>query len=115
MGRSPGLKSPHITARELLTPDEMAQVDAASPALGVPGYRLMENAGRAVARAIQARMPPCRTLVVCGPGNNGGDGYVVARLLAQEGWPVSLAALAPPRTGSDAARAEARWRGGNVA
>src|ERR1700722_13410986 len=116
MGRSPGLKSPqnHKDPRELLTPDEMAQVDAASPGLGMPGHRLMENAGRAVARAIQARMRPCRTLVLCGPGNNGGDGYVVARLLAQDGWPVALAALAAPRAGSDAARANARWRGSNV-
>jgi hydroxyethylthiazole kinase-like uncharacterized protein yjeF len=99
---------------ELLTPDEMAQVDAASPGLGVPGYTLMENAGRAVARAIQARFRPRRALVLCGPGNNGGDGYVVARLLAQEGWPVAVAALGPPREGSDAARAHARWRGVNV-
>ena len=74
----------------------------------------MENAGRAVARAIQARVQPCRTLVLCGPGNNGGDGYVVARLLAQEGWPVTVAALAAPRAGTDAARAHARWRGTNV-
>src|ERR1019366_3230425 len=47
----------------------------------------------------------------CGPGNNGGDGYVVARFLAQEGWPVTIAALAPPRPGSDAALAHARWNG----
>src|ERR1035441_6868373 len=99
MGRSPAAKSLQngAAARELLTPGEMAQVDAASPELGVPGYRLMENAGRAVARAVQARMRPCRTLVLCGPGNNGGDGYVVARHLAAAGWPVWLAALAPPR------------------
>jgi hydroxyethylthiazole kinase-like uncharacterized protein yjeF len=100
---------------ELLTPDEMAQVDGASPGLGVPGYVLMENAGRAVVRAIQARFRPCRTLVLCGPGNNGGDGYVVARLLAQDGWPVVVAALGSPRGGTDAARARQRWHGPNVA
>jgi ADP-dependent NAD(P)H-hydrate dehydratase / NAD(P)H-hydrate epimerase len=99
---------------ELLTPDEMARVDAAAPRLGAPGHTLMENAGRAVVRAIRARFRPCRTLVLCGPGNNGGDGYVVARLLAQEGWPVTVAALTEPRVGSDAARAHARWRGRNV-
>jgi ADP-dependent NAD(P)H-hydrate dehydratase / NAD(P)H-hydrate epimerase len=96
---------------DLLTPDEMARADAASPGLGVPGYTLMENAGRAVARAIQTRFRPCRTLVLCGPGNNGGDGYIVARLLAQEGWPVAVATLAPPREGTDAARARCRWHG----
>jgi hydroxyethylthiazole kinase-like uncharacterized protein yjeF len=96
---------------ELLTPDEMARADAASPALGVPGPTLMANAGRAVARAIRARFRPCRTLVLAGPGNNGGDGYVAARLLQQEGWPVALAALSPPRAGSDAAKAAARWNG----
>lgn len=96
---------------ELLTPDEMAAVDARAPALGVPGLALMEHAGRAVARAIGGRIPPCRTLVLCGPGNNGGDGYVVARLLQQKGWPVRLARLGQPRPGSDAAAMAARWRG----
>ncbi|HUN44106.1 MAG TPA: NAD(P)H-hydrate dehydratase [Acetobacteraceae bacterium] len=96
---------------ELLTPQEMAKADGASPGLGVPGTVLMANAGRAVARAIQARFRPCRTLILCGPGNNGGDGYVVARLLAQQGWPVAVAALAPPRAGTDADSAAARWRG----
>ena len=96
---------------ELLTPDEMALADAASPALGAPGPTLMANAGRAVARAIMRRFRPCRTLVLAGPGNNGGDGYVAARLLQQEGWPIAVAALGPPRSGSDAAGAAALWRG----
>ena len=101
-----------LTGRpELLTPHEMALADAASPGLGVPGPVLMANAGRAVARAVQARFRPRRTLVLCGPGNNGGDGYIAARLLAQQGWPVAVAALAPPRTGSDAAGAAAQWHG----
>jgi hydroxyethylthiazole kinase-like uncharacterized protein yjeF len=95
---------------DLLDPAEMGRADTLSPALGVPGPTLMANAGRAVARAIQARFRPCRTLVLAGPGNNGGDGYVVARLLAQHGWPVAVAALAPPRDGSDAAGAARQWR-----
>src|SRR5689334_13386981 len=99
---------------ELLSPEEMAQADGLSPALGVPGPELMEHAGRAVARAVRRTFRPCRTLVLCGPGNNGGDGYVAARLLAETGWPVSVAALAAPRGGSDAARAASRWRGGLV-
>ncbi len=94
---------------ELLTPDEMAVADRAAVSLGRPVAALMENAGRAVARAMQARMRPCRALVLCGPGNNGGDGYVVARRLAAAGWPVWVAALAPPR--GEAAVAAARWRG----
>jgi hydroxyethylthiazole kinase-like uncharacterized protein yjeF len=99
---------------ELLSPEQMGRADARAPALGVPGPALMENAGRAVARAVWARFRPCRTLVLCGPGNNGGDGYVAARLLQQQGWPVSLAALAPPRAGTDAAGAALRWHGPTV-
>ena len=85
--------------------------DAAAPGLGVPGPTLMANAGRAVARAVRGRFRPCRTLVLAGPGNNGGDGYVAARLLQQAGWPVTLAALASPRAGSDAAAAAWQWHG----
>jgi ADP-dependent NAD(P)H-hydrate dehydratase / NAD(P)H-hydrate epimerase len=96
---------------ELLTPDEMGQADRAAPGFGAPSLTLMEHAGRAVARAIRQRMRPARTLVLCGSGGNGGDGYVAARLLAQEGWPVSIAALAAPRDGSDAAIMAARWKG----
>ena len=96
---------------ELLSPDEMAQADHAAPRFGAPGLTLMENAGRAVARAICQRIRPARTLVLCGTGGNGGDGYVVARLLAQNGWPVAVAALGEPRPGSDAGIMAARWTG----
>ena len=98
----------------LLTPLEMGRADTLAAAAGMPGAVLMEAAGRAVARAAR-RFGPCRTLVLCVPGNNGGDGYVAARLLAGWGWPVQVAALAPPRAGSDAAGAAARWRGPMVA
>jgi hydroxyethylthiazole kinase-like uncharacterized protein yjeF len=93
----------------LLNPAEMAVADRTAVELGNPVERLMENAGWAVARAIGARFAPCRTLVLCGPGNNGGDGYVVARVLARAGWPVAVAPLAPPK--GEAATAAARWRG----
>jgi hydroxyethylthiazole kinase-like uncharacterized protein yjeF len=99
---------------ELLTPAEMARADAAALAAGTPTETLMEAAGRAVARAIRARFRPCRTLVLAGPGNNGGDGYVAARYLEQAGWPVAVAALAPPSPGT-AAAASARWHGPMVA
>ena len=95
---------------ELLSPAEMGRADALAIAGGMAGFALMERAGWAVARAAR-RFGPCRTLVLCGPGNNGGDGYVAARLLAAQGWPVKVAALAPPRPGTDAALAVAAWSG----
>ena len=100
---------------ELLTPAEMARADAAALAAGMPTATLMDAAGRAVARAIRARFRPCRTLVLAGPGNNGGDGYVAARYLEQAGWPVAVAALAPASPGTAAAAAAARWHGPMVA
>ncbi len=96
---------------ELLPPEAMGRADAAAIGRGTPGATLMANAGRAVARAARRRFAPCRVLVLCGPGNNGGDGYVAARLLAQSGWPVAVAALAPPKPGTDAAWAASLWRG----
>lgn len=100
---------------ELLSPAEMGRADEAAVAGGTPGIALMENAGWAATRAIRRRFAPCRTLVLCGPGNNGGDGYVVARRLAEAGWPVVVAASAPPRPGTDAALAAARFCGPHVA
>lgn len=94
----------------LLTPDEMGEVDRLAAAR-MSSYSLMENAGRAVMRAAVRHFRPCRTLVLCGPGKNGGDGYVVARLLAQRGWPVTVAALTPPRPDGDAAAAASAWAG----
>jgi hydroxyethylthiazole kinase-like uncharacterized protein yjeF len=94
---------------ELLTPAEMTVADRKAIAGGIPVEALMEAAGRAVARAVRARFPPCRTLVLCGPGNNGGDGYVAARHLQAMGWPVRVAALAAPSGASVAAAAG--WRG----
>ncbi|WP_048859083.1 NAD(P)H-hydrate epimerase, partial [Novacetimonas hansenii] len=95
-------------AYRLLLPDpaQMGRVDALAARV-VPIRTLMEHAGRAVERAVRRHVRPCRVLVLCGPGNNGGDGYVAARRLAQAGWPVSVAALAPPRPGGDAAAAAA--------
>jgi NAD(P)H-hydrate epimerase len=95
---------------ELLTAEEMAGVDARSEALGAPVRTLMENAGAAVAAAVRARWPRRPTVVLCGTGNNGGDGYVAARLLAEAGRTVRIAALGP--AGTAAARdAAAAWAG----
>jgi NAD(P)H-hydrate epimerase len=100
----------------LLTVAEMGRADAAAIAGGIRGITLMEAAGRAVAAEAFRRWGPRPTLVLCGPGNNGGDGYVAARHLAAAGWQVRLAALVPAAAlKGDAALAAARWSGPTVA
>ena len=94
----------------LLTIAEMMAADAAAIAAGISGIELMENAGAAVARAISTRFAPRPALVLCGPGNNGGDGFVTARLLKERGWPVRVALLgARERLRGDAALAAHTW------
>ncbi|WP_425404780.1 NAD(P)H-hydrate dehydratase [Hwanghaeella sp.] len=77
----------------LLTVQEMYAADAAAIDVGIDGITLMSNAGRSIAEAIVARWSPRQTVVLCGPGNNGGDGFVVARLLTENGWNVRLISL----------------------
>ena len=94
----------------LLSVAEMTAADALAVEAGVRSLDLMEKAGRAVAVAILDRWPVGRAAVLCGPGSNGGDGYVVARLLADAGWDVRLGSL----TGTDALLGDAainanRW------
>ncbi|WP_439817830.1 NAD(P)H-hydrate dehydratase [Zavarzinia sp. CC-PAN008] len=90
----------------------MGRADQLTIAGGTPGVVLMERAGRGAAQAIQARFKPVPTIVLCGPGNNGGDGFVVARRLSDEGWDVLVASLVPPEAlRGDAALMQGRWNG----
>lgn len=96
----------------LLTVEQMGQADEAAIRAGVPSLTLMENAGSAVALALTARWQPVPTLIMCGPGNNGGDGFVVARRLLQMGWPVRVALLGTKEAlKGDAAAMAAKWTG----
>jgi hydroxyethylthiazole kinase-like uncharacterized protein yjeF len=98
---------------ELLTPGQMANADLLTISQGTPGIDLMERAGRAVADAVVRRLPLGeRVAVACGPGNNGGDGFVAARILTERGYRVRLGLLGDrERLTGDAALAAGRWKG----
>ncbi len=97
-------------AMELLTPDEMGQADRLTIAGGIRGYQLMLNAGEAVYQHILHIWPQAaKVAVLCGAGNNGGDGYVIARLLQAAGRDLVCFAVAAPQDGTDAAVALAEY------
>lgn len=91
-----------LTPRNLPDLDtiQVRSVDAwAATELGLPGIVLMENAGRSVAEilaAISPSIPEDPVLILCGPGNNGGDGFVTARHLDGAGWPTLVVLAADP-------------------
>jgi hydroxyethylthiazole kinase-like uncharacterized protein yjeF len=95
---------------EILSVAESRAADRGAEAHGVASLTLLENAGGAVATAVAERYEPQPVLVLCGPGLNGGDGYVAARELQQRGFPVRVAALAEPKDG-DALQARQAWDG----
>jgi ADP-dependent NAD(P)H-hydrate dehydratase / NAD(P)H-hydrate epimerase len=90
-------------ARPILTAADMREAEARAIAAGKPETLLMARAGAALAEAVSLYIGPRPTLVLCGPGNNGGDGYVAARHLKDRGYPVEVAALAEP------SREAAKW------
>src|ERR1051326_1161249 len=98
---------------ELLSNVEMAEADRPTIAGGTAGLALMERAGTAVAAAVaEAHAPGARVVVVAGPGNNGGDGFVAARLLAERGYDVKVLLLGEASgLKGDAALAAKRWTG----
>ena len=103
---------PRDTCLSLLTVEEMYRADRFAVEHGVAGIDLMDNAGRAVAEAVMAREEARPVRVLCGPGNNGGDGFVAARILRQAGWSVSLSLLGlPEKIAGDAAHHMGLWDG----
>ena len=103
---------------ELLTAAQMRAIEAAAIASGeVTGLELMERAGKGVVEAIFQEWPELkatshRAVVLCGPGNNGGDGFVVARLLREWGWEVEVFLYGDPeRLPPDARVNYERWQG----
>ena len=101
-----------VIADELLTTHQMYAADLATIEKGLSGSVLMENAGRGVVVEITKRFESQPVLVICGPGNNGGDGFVIARLLKERGWPTRLVFLGSLNSLSpDAAEKAKRWSG----
>ena len=95
---SPTHPVPAVPNSEILSVAEHYEADGLSEAAVVSGDALMAAAGAAIAREIQQRWTPRKTVVLCGPGNNGGDGVVAAARLGEAGWhvtPVSFGDLAP--------------------
>src|SRR5215204_2647879 len=96
----------------LLTPAEMKQADALAVEWGTPSLELMEAAGQAVVNVIERHFDRRPVTILCGPGNNGGDGFVVARLLRSRRWPVRVALHGRRfRPNSDAGINAERFRG----
>lgn len=101
-----------MSGLELLTCDQMYRADALAMDAGKSGQVLMENAGQGIAREIMSRFDRRPTTILCGPGNNGGDGFVVARVLNDAGWPIRVGLLGTVGAlKGDAAAMAGAWEG----
>lgn len=97
--------------RPVLDVADVAKLEQAIAADGTSLAELMERAGNAVADEVQAQLScPAPVVVLCGTGNNGGDGWVCARALAQAGWPVTLVAPRQPKPSQPSPRTAQRLR-----
>ena len=101
---------------EVLTNAQMAEADRLTIGGGTAGLTLMDNAGRAISQAVADRLSPGGSVaVLAGPGNNGGDGFVAARLLVELGYSVRVLLVgALDQLKGDAAAAAKAWNGGTV-
>ena len=99
-----------MTGRGILTAEQMRRAEADVIDAGTSAETLMERAGEGAAEAIRRFAGPMPALILCGPGNNGGDGYVIARLLRGRGVAVRVAATGEPKT-SAAQAARGAWGG----
>jgi hydroxyethylthiazole kinase-like uncharacterized protein yjeF len=106
-----------MNTHRILDVAQMREADRLTIASGVPGDELMERAGAGVAQVARAMLPGAgRVVILCGPGNNGGDGFVAARLLANDGYQVTLGLLGQRENLSgDAGKAAAGYDGPAIA
>jgi len=100
---------------KLVTSQQMQEIDRISiQERGIPGFQLMEKAGRAIALDITDHFEAGAVVLLCGKGNNGGDGFVVARYLAKAGWRVTVVYIKEPDPGSGEAREAWESLPGNI-
>ena len=95
----------------LLSAAQMREAESLACLRGVSLAAMMRKAGEAVAHTVAERWKPCRTVVLCGPGNNGGDGYIAAEILRRAGWNVTVAAIHAPSPSAEARQAAQEWQG----
>lgn len=97
-------------SRRLYSAAQLRELERRAVESGVPSYELMQRAGAAAWRALRGQWPQARRIaVICGSGNNGGDGYVLARLAIEQGCEARVYQVGPPAVRGDAVRARADW------